>query len=85
MAVVIPRPETAVAWAKEKSNFVHLSYIGVQGTYEEICKNNEFKLDVLRDLEKINKEAKVTNINNLNSVIHWKLLRMHTCHQISLQ
>lgn len=54
VAVVVPRPDTATAWAKSK---------GVSADLQELCKNQEFKLDILRDLEKIAKQAKVFGVN----------------------
>ncbi len=51
IGVVVPRADTAAAWAKEK---------GIEGTkYEAVCANDEFKLDILRDLEQIGRAAKV--------------------------
>lgn len=49
VAVIVPRPDTAKKWAEAK---------GLNLTYEQICANNDFKLDILRDLEKVGKEAK---------------------------
>lgn len=47
VGIVIPRADTATKWAKDKGD--------TKSTYEEICKNPEFKMDILRDLAKVGK------------------------------
>lgn len=41
VAVIVPRHDTMKKWAEEK---------GIPVNHEELCKNEEFKLEILRDL-----------------------------------
>ncbi|NXK54924.1 ACSL1 ligase, partial [Chauna torquata] len=63
IAVVVPDPETLRKWAKKK---------GVEGSYEELCKNKDVKKHILEDMVKIGKEAGLKSFEQVKEII------MHT-------
>lgn len=50
IGIVVPKKESVMEWAKEN---------GVQGAYEDICKNEELNNTILRDLTALAREKKV--------------------------
>lgn len=50
IGILVPNKETVMKWAKEHN---------VQGTYEEVCKNEELNKTILKDLDKLGREKKV--------------------------
>ena len=48
VAIIIPEPGVAIKWAKEKN---------LPENYDEICKNEEFKMTILKNLSSIGRNA----------------------------
>ena len=59
VAVIIPRPDTVLEWGNQRGREIR---------YEDACKSNDFKLDVLRDLEKIGRDAKRNGLEIIRNV-----------------
>uniref|UniRef100_A0A8C3BYT9 Long-chain-fatty-acid--CoA ligase n=1 Tax=Cairina moschata TaxID=8855 RepID=A0A8C3BYT9_CAIMO len=63
IAVVVPDPETLRKWAKKR---------GLEGSYEELCKNKDVKKHILEDMLRIGKESGLKSFEQVKDII------MHT-------
>lgn len=59
VGVVVPDPDSAVIWAKKRK---------LQGTYEDLCKNKDFKNAILEDLLKLGKDAGLKTFEQVKDI-----------------
>ncbi|XP_073498748.1 long-chain-fatty-acid--CoA ligase 1 isoform X4 [Phyllobates terribilis] len=60
VAIVIPDPDNVLNWAKKKK---------FEGTYEDLCKNKDFKNAVLEDLLRLGKEAGLKTFEQVKDIV----------------
>ncbi|NXF39725.1 ACSL1 ligase, partial [Nyctibius bracteatus] len=60
VAIVVPDPETLRNWAKKK---------GIEGSYEELCKNKDLKKHILEDMMRIGKESGLKSFEQVKDII----------------
>lgn len=59
VGIVVPDPDSAVIWAKKRK---------LNGTYEELCKNKDFKNAILEDFLKLGKEAGLKTFEQVKDI-----------------
>ncbi|CAI9551380.1 unnamed protein product [Staurois parvus] len=59
VGVVVPDPDSAVSWAKKRK---------LEGTFEELCKNKDFKNAILEDFLKVGKEAGLKTFEQVKDI-----------------
>ncbi|NXY91250.1 ACSL1 ligase, partial [Alcedo cyanopectus] len=60
VAVVVPDPETLRSWAKKK---------GIEGSYEELCKNKDIKKHILEDMVRVGKESGLKSFEQVKDIV----------------
>ncbi|NXH22027.1 ACSL1 ligase, partial [Bucco capensis] len=60
VAIVVPDPETLHNWAKKK---------GLDGSYEELCKNKDVKKHILEDMVRIGKESGLKSFEQVKDIV----------------
>lgn len=60
VGIVIPDPDNVLNWAKKRK---------FDGTYEELCKNKDFKTAVLEDLLRLGKEAGLKTFEQVKDIV----------------
>ncbi|NXC03080.1 ACSL1 ligase, partial [Orthonyx spaldingii] len=60
VAVVVPDPDTLHNWAKKK---------GLEGSYQELCKNKDVKKYVLEDMVRIGKESGLKSFEQVKDIV----------------
>ncbi|NWQ93539.1 ACSL1 ligase, partial [Burhinus bistriatus] len=59
VAIVVPDPETLRNWAKKK---------GIEGSYEELCKNKDLKKHILEDMLRVGKESGLKSFEQVKDI-----------------
>ncbi|NXD56066.1 ACSL1 ligase, partial [Corvus moneduloides] len=59
VAVVVPDPDTLHNWAKKK---------GVEGSYQELCKNKDVKKYILEDMVRVGKESGLKSFEQVKDI-----------------
>ncbi|KAJ8262201.1 hypothetical protein GJAV_G00163660 [Gymnothorax javanicus] len=59
VAIIVPDPDVFPSWAKKR---------GVEGSYEELCKNQELKKAILEDILKLGKEAGLKSFEQVKAI-----------------
>uniref|UniRef100_A0A8D0HFL3 Long-chain-fatty-acid--CoA ligase n=1 Tax=Sphenodon punctatus TaxID=8508 RepID=A0A8D0HFL3_SPHPU len=59
ISIVVPDRETLAHWAKKK---------GLEGSYEELCKNKDLKKYILEDMLKVGKEAGLKSFEQVKAI-----------------
>ncbi|KAM5192103.1 long-chain-fatty-acid--CoA ligase 1 isoform 1-T4 [Mantella aurantiaca] len=59
VGVVVPDPDNAVSWAKKRK---------FEGSYEDLCKNKDFKNAILEDLLKLGKETGLKTFEQVKDI-----------------
>ncbi|CAN2388672.1 medium-chain fatty acid-CoA ligase activity [Pristimantis euphronides] len=60
VGIVVPDPDNVVTWAKKKK---------FDGSYEDLCKNTDFKNVVLEDLLRLGKEAGLKTFEQVKDIV----------------
>ncbi|NXD75970.1 ACSL1 ligase, partial [Halcyon senegalensis] len=60
VAIVVPDPETLRSWAKKK---------GLEGSYEELCKNKDVKKHILEDMLRVGKESGLKSFEQVKDIV----------------
>ncbi|NXK29872.1 ACSL1 ligase, partial [Piprites chloris] len=60
VAIVVPDPDTLHNWAKKK---------GIEGSYQELCKNKEVKKYILEDMVRIGKESGLKSFEQVKDIV----------------
>ncbi|NWR87842.1 ACSL1 ligase, partial [Furnarius figulus] len=59
VAIVVPDPDTLHNWAKKK---------GIEGSYQELCKNKDVKKFILEDMVRIGKESGLKSFEQVKDI-----------------
>ncbi|NP_001079665.1 acyl-CoA synthetase long chain family member 1 protein L homeolog [Xenopus laevis] len=59
VGIIVPDPENVINWAKKRK---------FEGSYEELCKNKDFKNAILEDLLKLGKEAGLKTFEQVKDI-----------------
>ncbi|NXA16048.1 ACSL1 ligase, partial [Sapayoa aenigma] len=59
VAVVVPDPDTLRNWAKKK---------GIEGSYQELCKNKDVKKYILEDMVRVGKESGLKSFEQVKDI-----------------
>ncbi|XP_052430648.1 long-chain-fatty-acid--CoA ligase 1b [Carassius gibelio] len=59
VAVIVPDPDFLPGWAKKR---------GIEGSYEELCKNKEVKKAILEDIVKLGKESGLKSFEQVKDI-----------------
>ncbi|XP_064201164.1 long-chain-fatty-acid--CoA ligase 1-like isoform X1 [Anguilla rostrata] len=59
VAIIVPDPDFCPGWAKKK---------GLEGSYEELCKNQELKKAILADILKLGKDAGLKSFEQVKDI-----------------
>ncbi|NWQ63552.1 ACSL1 ligase, partial [Neopipo cinnamomea] len=60
VAIVVPDPDTLHNWAKKK---------GIEGSYQELCKNKDVKKYILEDMVRIGKESGLKSFEQVKDIV----------------
>ncbi|NXM09577.1 ACSL1 ligase, partial [Tyrannus savana] len=60
VAIVVPDPDTLHNWAKKK---------GIEGSYQELCKNKDVKKYILEDMLRVGKEAGLKSFEQVKDIV----------------
>ncbi|NXU36593.1 ACSL1 ligase, partial [Drymodes brunneopygia] len=60
VAIVVPDPDTLHNWAKKK---------GLEGSYQELCRNKDVKKYILEDMLRIGKEAGLKSFEQVKDIV----------------
>ncbi|NXO74264.1 ACSL1 ligase, partial [Phainopepla nitens] len=60
VGVVIPDPETLHNWAKKK---------GLEGSYQELCRNKDVKKHILEDMVRVGKESGLKSFEQVKDIV----------------
>uniref|UniRef100_A0A673J8L9 Arachidonate--CoA ligase n=1 Tax=Sinocyclocheilus rhinocerous TaxID=307959 RepID=A0A673J8L9_9TELE len=70
VAIIVPDPDFLPGWAKKR---------GIEGSYEELCKNKEVKKAILEDIVKLGKESGLKSFEQVRFVwIDSKNINFHS-------
>uniref|UniRef100_A0A673K1S9 Long-chain-fatty-acid--CoA ligase n=1 Tax=Sinocyclocheilus rhinocerous TaxID=307959 RepID=A0A673K1S9_9TELE len=59
VAIIVPDPDFLPGWAKKR---------GIEGSYEELCKNKEVKKAILEDIVKLGKESGLKSFEQVKDI-----------------
>ncbi|ROL41111.1 Long-chain-fatty-acid--CoA ligase 1 [Anabarilius grahami] len=59
VAIIVPDPDYLPGWAKKR---------GIEGSYEELCKNKEVKKAILEDIVKLGKESGLKSFEQVKDI-----------------
>uniref|UniRef100_A0A672N4V5 Uncharacterized protein n=1 Tax=Sinocyclocheilus grahami TaxID=75366 RepID=A0A672N4V5_SINGR len=65
VAIIVPDPDFLPGWAKKR---------GIEGSYEELCKNKEVKKAILEDIVKLGKESGLKSFEQVSTPLKKTLL-----------
>uniref|UniRef100_A0A8C1XU41 Long-chain-fatty-acid--CoA ligase n=1 Tax=Cyprinus carpio TaxID=7962 RepID=A0A8C1XU41_CYPCA len=60
VAIIVPDPDFLPGWAKKR---------GIEGSYEELCKNKEVKKAILEDIVKLGKESGLKSFEQVKDIV----------------
>ncbi|NWS19449.1 ACSL1 ligase, partial [Pachyramphus minor] len=60
VAIVVPDPDTLHNWAKKK---------GIEGSYQELCKNKDVKKYILEDMVRVGKESGLKSFEQVKDIV----------------
>ncbi|XP_051505874.1 long-chain-fatty-acid--CoA ligase 1-like [Myxocyprinus asiaticus] len=60
VAIIVPDPDFLPGWAKKR---------GIEGTYEELCKNKDVKKAILEDILKLGKESGLKSFEQVKDIV----------------
>uniref|UniRef100_A0A673J0G7 Arachidonate--CoA ligase n=1 Tax=Sinocyclocheilus rhinocerous TaxID=307959 RepID=A0A673J0G7_9TELE len=68
VAIIVPDPDFLPGWAKKR---------GIEGSYEELCKNKEVKKAILEDIVKLGKESGLKSFEQQTFIFGLRLFSMY--------